>query len=491
MGFVLTLRDDTEIVDFLSEEYQLLDGGLKIDIPEQKEVWGGDSIYAQGAQLVQASFGNRQAEIKFNITGLTRDELIQNVARIDRILERAKRRSIEERGTRVELVYAWAETTNVTYFEVISGKLEFPEDVMSVDQVHQKQGDRFVIYDFTVTLVMYPFAYPVSPVTGTAIPAKLTNLHGSNVLTVQVDNRNDNQHDNFVEIDGNQLPGAYPLPITLNIVGDSGEGEKTGKIYIGVRQGDLDFVPILEDAASSFRIGNVGTTSDPDYSSGGTYSNLVHSATDPNNTKPPIQPAVLARWSLTDQQAEKTQGAFRIFGKVRDGSFWDQNANYALAICYQGVILHQTEWRTPLDTTISLFDFGTVFLPPWMGANQGLAGFDIELKIWRKIYGTTTVKLDYLALLPQDGGYRVLQYRGAGLAQLESVIDDGWGKSVYHLTTTGKRSGLPYALMPPLTLKPGVTQRLYFLMEGLNGSSEISRRLKLSVGVVPTYMVLS
>ena len=110
MGFVLTLQDDTEIVDFLSEEYQLSDGGLKIAIPEQKEVWGGDSIFAQGAQLVQASFGNREAEITFNVTGLTRDELIQNVARIDRILERAKRRSIEERGTRVELVYAWDET---------------------------------------------------------------------------------------------------------------------------------------------------------------------------------------------------------------------------------------------------------------------------------------------------------------------------------------------------------------------------------------------
>ena len=114
----------------------------------------------------------------------------------------------------------------------------------------------------------------------------------------------------------------------------------------------------------------MGTTSDPDYSSGGTYSNLVHTVTDPG-THPAIQPAVLARWSLTDQQMDATQGAFRIFGKVRDGSYWDPNANYALAICYQGVILHQTEWRTPLDTTISLFDFGTVFLPPWHGFKSG------------------------------------------------------------------------------------------------------------------------
>src|SRR6186713_503751 len=114
MGFVLKLQDEVESVDFISEEFQLADGGLEISIPDQKEVWGGDSIFAQGEQLVQASFGNRETKIKFNVTGATRDELIQNVARIDRILEQAKRRSIEERGTRVELIYAWDETNNTT-----------------------------------------------------------------------------------------------------------------------------------------------------------------------------------------------------------------------------------------------------------------------------------------------------------------------------------------------------------------------------------------
>jgi hypothetical protein len=296
--------------------------------------------------------------------------------------------------------------------------------------------------------------------------------------------------DNFVEISASQLPGAYPLPIKLTLEGDSGEAEKTGKIYIGVRQDDLNFVSILEDNTVTYKIGSPAPTSDPDYSSGGTYTELTYTVTDPGS-HPPIQPTTLCTWTLSDDQMQATQGAFRLFGKVRDGFFWDTNANYALALVYDNTVLHQTEWRTPLDTTISLFDFGTVFLPPWLGSNQGLAGLKIRLNIWRKTYGTTTVKLDYMALLPQDGGYRVLQYRGRGLGQLESVIDDGWGQIVFHQTDAGKRAGLPYGLMPPLTLKPGLTQRLYFIMEGINGSSEISRRLKVSVGVVPTYMVLS
>ena len=62
---------------------------------------------------------------------------------------------------------------------------------------------------------------------------------------------------------------------------------------------------------------------------------------------------------------------------------------------------------------------------------------------------------------------------------------------MYHMDTNGKKTGLPFGMMHPLTLRPGVKQRLCFLMEGANGSSEISRRLKISVGVVPAYMVLS
>jgi hypothetical protein len=54
MGFVLTLRDEEESVDFLSTEYQLADSGLENSLPEKREVWGGDSIFAQGEQMVQA-----------------------------------------------------------------------------------------------------------------------------------------------------------------------------------------------------------------------------------------------------------------------------------------------------------------------------------------------------------------------------------------------------------------------------------------------------
>ena len=114
----------------------------------------------------------------------------------------------------------------------------------------------------------------------------------------------------------------------------------------------------------------------------------------------------------------------------------------------------------------------------------------IALRAKRDIIGSTTISFDYIALLPQDGGYRILEYRTTGTGQFEETVDDGWENSVYHVNTSGKKTGLPYGLMPRLELEPGVTARLYFLMEGTIKNCEITRQLDVQVFAVPTHNVL-
>lgn len=77
------------------------------------------------------------------------------------------------------------------------------------------------------------------------------------------------------------------------------------------------------------------------------------------------------------------------------------------------------------------------------------------------------------------------------MAQFEYLVDDSWLGATYHINMSGKKSGLPYGLMEPITLQPKIGHRLYFLMEGTAGSTEISRKLNVSLRVVPTYMVLA
>lgn len=478
MAFYLRLQNDTETADFLGEDFLLTDGGLQVETPESRDVWGGDSVYAHGAQLISSKFGTRTFKITFSVFGNTRDSLLGNIALLDRLIDAARRRSIEESGSRVELVYAWESTSRKSYFEVISGTLIWPDNVMSIEQVHQQTDQGWVIYDMELELIVNPFSTPISPVDGLPYPVVISN-DGGNGESIFV--QNDGER-NWIDIPGEVLQSSFPLFTSISMQSDSGEAEKTSKVYIGVRKGDKNFVSFLDDKDAAYVITGATQTADADYSAGGTYTQLPFSGVDEQ---------VLIRWELSDEQIEATQGAFRLFGRCKDNTYWSPDANYAIGVYYQDTLLHKTEWRAPIESDVTLFDFGTVFLPPWLGSMEGLAGLSIAILGMRKLMGSTTINLDYLSLLPQDGGYRVLNFRGGGMGQFEYLVDDSWSGVTYHVNLAGKKSGLPYGLMEPITLQPKTGQRLYFLMEGTAGSTEISRKLKVSLGVVPTYMVLA
>lgn len=771
MAYTLILRDDSDSVNFMGVAYRLRDGGLDIWTPKKKQVWGGESVYSHGSQLVTSTFENRKVRLWFQITGESRSEITQNVSRIEQILEHARQRSIEETGSRVELEYQWDGASKSTYFEVIDGELRWPKDTMSVKQVHQQdENGRWIITNFYLTLVCAPFAYSISPVSGAATELPLTNGNGTDVtggLTVWNHNDSGTGHDNWVEIDGTSFDSDFNAKVKLVLKSDSGEAEKTSKIYMGVRQKNLGFVNILEDAdvSSTVRDTTIGsaladdggtitdeTTEANDSTAddmtllpaapavddayyfgkdvqfdnlslnvstagvgtwtitweywngtswaaltgvtdntsgftvsgsntisytlpsawaktsinqvsvsaaiaddGGAYTDdttAANNATSDDMTLLPATPAVddayyfgsgspfdkidlnistagagtwtivweywdgsawqsipnvtddtngftasgtnsisweapsdwatttvnsqgpyyyararisaytsittqplgqqawivpevayyirgrvsaftslttqplgqqvtvtekitdndyssggsytvvsfdyadgevdIFEWALTASQVESTQGPFRIFGRCSETNHWDQDASYSIVIKYGTDVLFQSEWRKPIDTTTELLDFGTVYLPPWLvGTPTGLSALNIAIRAKRDIAGKTTISFDYLELLPQDGGYRILGYRTTGVAQLEYTVDDGWEESVYHINTSGKKTGLPYGLMPRIELKPGVNQRIYFIQEGTAKNCEITRQLKVQVYVVPTYNVVA
>jgi len=488
MTFKLLMTNGIDSVDFLSFSYHLRDGGLDVLTPKKKQVWGGESVYSHGSQLVTSTFQNRSIRLWFHVTGVTRNEIMSNVSKIERLLEDARHRSIEQTGSRVEIQYQWDGTSNVTYFEVIDGELRWPNDIMSVEQVHQQDEElRYIIQDFYLTLDCAPFAYPISPVNGTPVELALTNGNGTDITGgLAVWNHDDDTaatHDNWVQIDGSDFSGDFPAVVKLVLEADSGEAEKTSKIYIGVRKGNLSFVHILEDDDAAAVFGSPSPTSDVDYSSGDYYTAISFADTDGEID--------LIRWALTATQTENTQGPFRFFGRCKAGTHWDQNGSYAIAIKYGTAILFQSEWIKPIDTITEFLDFGTVYLPPWLvGTPTDLAGLDIVIRAKRDVAGSTTINLDYLALMPQDGGYRILEYRTTGVSQFEFSVDDGWEESVYHINSSSKKTGLPYGLMPRLTLESGVDHKVFFFQEGTSKNCEITRQMNVQIFVVPTYNVL-
>ncbi|KKL66695.1 hypothetical protein LCGC14_2142420, partial [marine sediment metagenome] len=175
---------------------------------------------------------------------------------------------------------------------------------------------------------------------------------------------------------------------------------------------------------------------DANYSSGGSYTTVTLSAAEGE--------VDLFEWALTGSQIEATQGPFRFFGRTRETTHWDQDASYSIVIKYGTDVLYQSEWRKPVDTFTELLDLGTIYLPPWLvGTPTSLAGLTIALRAKRDVIGVTTLSLDYIALMPQDGGYRILEYRTTGVAQFEETVDRNntlTVKQVYNETETGSAS---------------------------------------------------
>ena len=74
MAFILKWTNGNKTVDFLAEgsAYHLMDKTLEVWTPKKKQVWGGDSEFAHGKQLISNKFENRRIRMKFSVSVISR-----------------------------------------------------------------------------------------------------------------------------------------------------------------------------------------------------------------------------------------------------------------------------------------------------------------------------------------------------------------------------------------------------------------------------------
>lgn len=474
MAFEVVLTDGSQSAQFVGtspSSYYLMDGGLVLSPPTVKEAWGGQSPYYSGSYLVSRAFDRREIRILFGVRAQTRDGIDQALQAIYGLIHKAEQFSMTRIGSRV-----WLKVTldgaSPVYYEVLTGTLTLPENLMSVEQIHQKDASGYyIVKDIELLLVCAPLALSLP---FNQDPPWLTISNGNGSGSEIVVNNTGTSGSNYVSINGSLVTGALPAKLIMRLKGNTGEAEMIGTIHIGAyRNPPAGFSPMLEDNAATWRISGT-PQSDPE-SSGGTYTPISFTANDTLTTYD------LAKWTV---DPNISFGVFRVFGRVKHNTFWSANCNYALDVRVSGVTLLTTDWVSPLSTSVGLLDFGIVTLPPDLRMTSGLASHEIVLRAWAKAVGTYTLNLDYLMLLPILGGYRVISFRGRGLGQNEYVYDDGFRDQVYHVLTDGKRTGLAFGVMRPIELWPGVDYKIYFLMQGTSGSTQPARQLKVSMGVV-------
>lgn len=491
--YLLKLNDGTNSIDFLTKEFLLENAGFEIRTPRKKQLWGGGTIFSHGESLVSSKYENRKLRITFSITGATRDEFNSNASDLERLLTVARRRAVEQQGNRVELQYQIDGASQVTYFEVIDGTLAFPKNLMSVEQVLQTDSaGRFTVEKFVLELITHPFGFSISPVNGSPVEVPLTNGNGTDVtggLAVVNHDDSDSGHDNWVEIKAADIADSeQELDTILRLKGNVFIAGRTQKFYIGHRTGNTDFTHILEDDDADYVNGSPTPTVDTD-ASGGTYSQVTHADTDGI--------ALLFRWDLTATEAAKTQGPFRLFGRVTEGASWDEDASYWIRFTLSGVIFLATGKRVkPISSNVEFLDFGTFHLPPGFPSpaldpvDEDILPFEIALYGEYDVgVGTATVNFDYLMLLPLDGGYRVLQFPVLGLVGDDYVVDDGWEDHVYYMSADADNYKLsfPVGLLSRIRLIPNQDQRLYIVQESDTKNCQIDRGLDVELFKIPRY----
>ena len=106
MATVLKLSNGIETIDFISgsSDYRLLaDDALQISMPESKRVFGGDPLLrkGEGSRLIERQYENREISIDFKITATDHNSWVEDIRRIDRVLNDAKEYSKKGYGNKV------------------------------------------------------------------------------------------------------------------------------------------------------------------------------------------------------------------------------------------------------------------------------------------------------------------------------------------------------------------------------------------------------
>jgi hypothetical protein len=498
MAFVVQLTDGTDTVDFMTDGFQLEDGGLQVSPPEEEQSWTDPSEQG-GAALVSSRFGNRTISLVHQVGGATRAELKAGVNKINQLLATARQHSLGKTATRVTFKYGWDGASEVDNFEVLTGTLHLPDDVMSVEKMHSKwRGDIFAIKGCELELIVSPYAYGLSPSTDNLIELPLTNRNGSNVtggllITPFTDTDDPNLRsgsyvDNYVEIDGDDILGDAPAKVKLVIKGLSSEN----RVWIGA--GEKITAPLL------FKV------TDPvvELMPGGSFSAVSYAV---GRTRP------YQAWVRSGIPRTSTERVFRVkltdverYGSLKyrvfiDTGNWpytyltqtpmqvrvETEAGYALSY---GPIVEQ--YNPGYLSRAMIQDLGVVTLPPFSAKVPSPRDVYLALYMQGASYQDYWFALSSIRLVPTQNGYREIVIPGGAdmhtSGNAAHLVDDGWNEITYVTWTGGDASPIAKALYAPIFLTPGKTQRVYVHTGADNLiTSSVFKQMQVQVFYSPAY----
>lgn len=472
--FSLTLTDNVNSVNFISNPtYYVMDGGFDIGTPgirrEFSEVRPGFFV------PVVYDVEYREATLRFEIRGNTRTEVLNSLHKIEKILRNVSAQVRVSAGRRGELSYAWVGATNITYFEVYSGHIELPGDILSVEKMFVTDNGRVVLPDITLKLYLSGMGYGASIYSEATLELPLYNpsVGAKQTGGVTIKNPASGQY-NYVEIDGADIPGSSPAITKIQLAYGS-PYNRWVSTFIGLQQSPFSS-KLLFPNADVTNFGLTWTSADAGVhkttSWTGAYSNVLpacHVGLD-NNTIGTFY----AFYRAYNELSQSVQVSFGLWDSVYNGISSPGE--------YVGVT---TSGRYSLP-------LGPIRLPqasPILGNYGNLAA---SMALWVAAEGTGTLSLAHISLLPITNGLRVWHVRGTPTDISLTFVDDHWKGLQYAKNGSNQVTTPFFGLMDAIKLEPGVTQRLYFTSLGIsNSETELQRTFTARVYAVPTFSTLA
>lgn len=457
-------------ISFLSQSYQVMDGGFDIGLPETQRTFGMTRPGFYRPTKINKSY--RKATIRFAISGVSRSSLLQNLHYLRRTLSKLDALERVASGQRMELKYAWGGATQINHFEIYGADLLIPPDVLSVEKMHKIINGRYVIPDFELTLYISPMGYSVSiysdpielPIYNTYVGSKRTG--GVKVVNAQT---------NWVRILGSDIDGDTPVVTKLSLTPGSTYSD-WHLLYAGITRPPYPGKIIYDSAEIVYGYGSVLSGG-----YGGNHRRFVY------NGAASVDFFSAFAWEYGD-----SIGMFHAFYH----GYSELPTTMQLAVGIDDYVTWGIRWHgdwVKIPPGYTSMPMGVIQLPPTpVGlANKGILHEDLWLGVWFAYDGPTTGTLDYISLLPIKDGLRVWRYRSDN--KQGDLIDDGWdGLEYLKDSRTGKVWSPFYGLMEPLRLYPGVDQRIYFTsVGGRNSAEERNRMFNVRVYYVPTYETLA
>lgn len=215
MTMTLKITNGKTEIDFFSSNFRMNEGGLRLASSKHKGKSYSPLVGIHGSKFSEVEYSNRKVDLEFTVYGNTYPELTGNLRTFSKLIREASE------GRNVDLVIQ-VQDSNTSYLRILSGEIEEPDTMFSMEGVHWKEGNTWQLKDVKARLVTAPFF------TNVFSGEKQENISRQINTTVS----------NGGVISVNDIPGDIISDTVVRMVGQYSNGIK--KVFLGIGNHSLE-----------------------------------------------------------------------------------------------------------------------------------------------------------------------------------------------------------------------------------------------------------